>query len=215
LIPKAKISVHPHPVYDGFEQKSYPKTLAREKLHLPPKTPLLLMFGFVRPYKGLHILLDALGELRKHDVDCILVVAGEFWDDKDSYTTQIQQLGLYNHVRIEDSYLPDEDVALFFSAADVLVAPYVAGTQSGAASWAAGFGLPIIISDLVASGLTDIDPQQTLITPAGDAKKLAETIEAFLQRPILESKIDFNRKDSWKSMIDTLITLSHSIKQGN
>jgi glycosyltransferase involved in cell wall biosynthesis len=106
-------------------------------------------------------------------------------------------------------------VALFFSAADVLVAPYVAGTQSGAASWAAGFGLPIIISDLVASGLTDIDPQQTLITPAGDAKKLAETIEAFLQRPILESKIDFNRKDSWKSMIDTLITLSHSIKQGN
>ena len=83
---------------------------------------VILFFGFIRQYKGLHVLLEAMPKLLK-DVPLTLVVAGEFYEDKDSYMEQIEQLQLKGSVKVLDKFIPNEAVGDYFSAADVLVLP--------------------------------------------------------------------------------------------
>ncbi len=100
--PTKKIRVSPLPTYAGLGGDS--TFLLND---LPKDRPLLLFFGFVRPYKGLDILIDALALVRQQ-LDVHLVVAGEFWDDESKYINQVNNLGLNADVSIINRYLPDE-----------------------------------------------------------------------------------------------------------
>ena len=208
LLPGANTKVCSIPVYDSFAQPRLSKSKARKLLDIPEGTPLLLLFGIVRSYKGLSVLLDALGLLRQRDVSFYLLIAGEFWDDKRKYIQQIERLGLNNYVRIEDRYLPDEEVVQIFSAADVLVAPYVGGTQSAVASWGLGFGLPLIVSDKVAAGINDLNRDLVTVTPSGDHFLLAKAVENFInnaeKQPYRQTPITAN--DSWDNLIQGLVS---------
>jgi glycosyltransferase involved in cell wall biosynthesis len=104
----------------------------------------LLFFGIVREYKGLKDVLAAMPEIQARLGKVVLLVAGEFWEDKRPYLEMIERLGIGDLVIIEDRYIPNEEVGLYFSAADVIVAPYRQVTGSGAMQMATGFGLPVI-----------------------------------------------------------------------
>ena len=94
-----------------------------------------------------------------------------------------------------------------FFAADMLIAPYIGGTQSAVASWGLGFGLPLIVSDKVAAGITDQNKHLVTVTPAGDHYQLAQTLEKFIKGQLegqpLPQKLA-KHEDSWDDLIETL-----------
>ncbi len=140
-----RIRVIPHPMYDFFGKK-LPKAKARRLLGLPETAVVLLFFGIIREYKGLKDALRALSRVHKHRGHVILIIAGEFWSDKGEYMKLIAELGLEDIVIIDDRYIPNEEVRLYFSAADALLAPYRTQTGSGVKSIARAYHVPVIES---------------------------------------------------------------------
>jgi hypothetical protein len=104
---------------------------------------VLLFFGFVRRYKGLDVLIEALPSvLARRPVT--LVVAGEFYEPVAPLQERIRALGLSGHVRLLDRYVPDEEVGELVAACDAVVLPYRAATQSGVVLVAYAGGCPVI-----------------------------------------------------------------------
>ncbi len=144
LLPRQPVDVVPHPVYDMFAGGPPNREQARAALGLPHDVPVLLFFGMVRPYKGLSDILAALPDIRARLGTVRLLIAGEFWDDKTAYLEEIEHLGVRDLVQIDDRYIPNESVPLYFGAANLLVAPYHSMTGSGVVQMAVGFGLPVV-----------------------------------------------------------------------
>ena len=170
----------PHPAYT-FMSARVPREQARRALDLPLEGRIWLFFGLVRAYKGLNLLLDALGELQNTACAPFLWVAGEFWQDIQRYQLQVQRLGLAGRVRLADGYVCNESLPTLFSAVDGLVAPYLQGTQSGVVALAQGFGLPVLATSF-AAGNAAPTPYLRLI-PAGDRQALAAGLCAELPAP--------------------------------
>jgi len=207
LIPDARVIVSQHPVYNIFSESKIPKNQARNRLSLPENTPIILFFGIVRPYKGLNYLLEALALLRDQGMKIFLVIAGEFWEDKGTYTKQIDDLDLSNLIKIDDRYIPNEEVTILLSAADLMVAPYVRTSQSGAAEVALGSGLPIIVTDIVAQGIPERNINKVMIIPAADSTVLASAIQKLIQNPIPEEPVYNSVDDDWYNLVAVLENL--------
>ncbi|MEM2890190.1 MAG: glycosyltransferase [Candidatus Hadarchaeum sp.] len=175
IFPHARVTIIPHPVYEMFN-KAIPKEKARQVLNLPQDKPIILFFGIVRKYKGLQFLLEAIAYLKYQGRQVYLVVAGEFWD-KTNYMKQITQLQIADLVRLEDRYIPNEEVPFYFSAADVFVAPYTGGTQSGAVKIALAYGLPCVVTAAIASSeFTQKSTTPVKVVPSGNSLALAQAI---------------------------------------
>lgn len=200
-----------HPVYDHFGA-AVPKAEARASLGLPAAAPLLLFFGFVRRYKGLHVLLDAMPEVVKQIPEAKLVVAGEFYDDDAPYRAQAAALGSSAAVRFDADYIPNERVGLYFSAADVVVQPYVTATQSGVAQIAFHFGRPVITTDV--GGLAEAVPdgEAGLVVPPEDHAALAAALVRFFEDDLAERLEAGVRREratySWDHVVDAVEDLA-------
>ncbi|OZC04146.1 hypothetical protein BSZ36_14840 [Rubricoccus marinus] len=175
-----------HPAYRQFGD-ALPRGEARAALGIPPEAPLLLFFGFVRAYKGLSVLLEALPAIRQRLPGVQLIVAGEFYDDRAPYDAQIARLGIGDAVRIESGYASGERVRLLFSAADLVVQPYVSATQSGVAQVAFGLGRPVLTTDV--GGLAEAIGEGGLVVPPGDPAPLAESALRFFQEPGVRQRL--------------------------
>lgn len=179
LLPGAQAVIAPLPALDLFAPQQISKEMARKQLGLPLEVPTLLFFGIVREYKGLKDLLAAMPEVRARLGEVMLVIAGEFWEDERPYLKMIEQLGVSDSVIIEDRYIPNEEVALYFSATDVLVAPYQRVTGSAVVKMALGNNRPVIttrvgsLPDAVEHGVTG------LLTQAENSQALAEAVVRF------------------------------------
>lgn len=177
FIPSADTSFLPHPIYDIFGNP-VSKQIAREKLSVPQDEKLILFFGFIRAYKGLDLLLDAMADDRLKKMKVKLMVAGEFYEDQKSYLDQVDRYGLKESVQFHSSYIPKEDVKYYFCASDMVVQPYRSATQSGITQIAYHFekamlvtnvgGLPEIVRDEYAGYVTDTN-----------SKKIADAIFNF------------------------------------
>ena len=200
LIPDARISYCGHPVYQRFTKRVISKEDARRELGLPMDKTLVLFFGIVRPYKGVKHLVDAISQA---SASIHLVIAGEFWEDVKMYKEQIEELGVSSRVTIFNKYLPNEEAHLFFSAADMMAAPYVGGTQSGAVELAVGYALPIIVTDAISAGISDVDDLPLKIVPAGSVNALAAAMDEFavnLPQILPEQKA----QNAWAQMVATV-----------
>jgi glycosyltransferase involved in cell wall biosynthesis len=168
-----------HPTYGIFgDLARYDKPEAQSKLRIPPQKQVILFFGIIRPYKGLKYLLLAMQEVVQH-VDCVLMIVGEFYESKDEYDSLIRRLGLENHVFVVDRYIKNEEVPLYFCAADVVVLPYVQATQSGIVQIAFGLNKPVITTNV--GGLAEAveDGKTGFVVDPGSPDKLAEAILKF------------------------------------
>lgn len=173
LKPDASYRKTPHPPYVNFGPPQ-DKQDARHALGLS-EGPIMLYFGFIRGYKGVMTLLDALPAVVEQ-VGGTTIIAGEFYEDKAPYLEKIKDLNLGKHLLLADHFIPDEQVNLYFSAADVLVLPYRSATQSGIVSIAQHYDLPCIVTDV--GGLPEMvqDGQTGLVVPADDPAGLAQAI---------------------------------------
>ena len=144
---------NPHPLYDNYGD-IVPKEDAVKKLGLPEGYSFLLFFGFIRSYKGLDILLRAFGDKSLRKFKLKLMIAGEFYESDLPYRNLIRDLGLEDNVILFDRFIREDEVALFFSAADLVVQPYRSATQSGVTQIAYHFGNPMLVTDV--GGLSEI-----------------------------------------------------------
>lgn len=142
--PRADVVVHPHPPYHTLAGPRIPRTEARARLGLEHEGPLILFFGCVRPYKGLHDLITAMDRVRRTHPGVLLVAAGEFYDDRSSYEEKVRGLGLGSSVRLVDGYVPNDEVGLWMRAADLVALPYREATGSGVLPLARSAGVPVV-----------------------------------------------------------------------
>ena len=201
--PGARLEQIAHPVYERFGEP-VPTADARSALDLPPDVPVLLFFGFVREYKGLHVLLEALPAIADALPDVHLVVAGEPYDDPARYRALIDRHDLDGQVTWHDAYVPSEAVPRYFGAADVVVQPYVSATQSGVAQIATHFEVPMIVTDV--GGLAEDVPDEEagFVVPPKDAPALAEAVVRFFRENWAEHLADGMRKQKRRQQPERL-----------
>ncbi|MBA9079326.1 glycosyltransferase [Rufibacter quisquiliarum] len=210
LFEKKKPAVfHPHPLYDTYGV-AVPQAEALQRLGLPQTGNYLLFFGFIRQYKGLDILLKAMTDPGMRERDIKLIVAGEFYEAPEPYTEIIRDGGLEDRVILKTEYIPDDKVALYFSAADLVVQPYRRATQSGVTQIAYHFDKPMIITRV--GGLQEmIKDQEVGYTVEADPEAIATSIFRFfdegrseeMKANIQKEKLRF----SWGSLAQTILDL--------
>lgn len=176
LFPETPIRRAALPIYDCYRLPETRREEVRRSLGLT--RPTALFFGYVRAYKGLIYLLRAL-PLVLEQVDVDLLIVGEFYDDRRKYERIIEETGTGDHVRIVAEHVPDESVGEYFSAADLVVLPYVSATQSGITQIAFAFGLPVVSTDV--GGLTEVvtDGETGYIVRPEDEEALAAAMVRF------------------------------------
>jgi glycosyltransferase involved in cell wall biosynthesis len=192
LAPRAPVTKTRHPTYAVFGAHDLcDKAAARRRLGLRVDRATLLFFGLIRPYKGLEYLLRAM-PLVVREVDCVLLVVGEFYEPKDRYTHLIEDLRLGEQVELIDRYVKNEEVSLYFRSADVVVLPYVEATQSGVVQIAFGLEVPVITTDV--GGLPEIveDGFTGFVVASRSSEQLAGAIVRFYREA---------REDSFRNEI--------------
>jgi glycosyltransferase involved in cell wall biosynthesis len=201
----------PHPVYSIFGQ-GMEKEKARKLLGISSER-MMLFFGYIRKYKGLHVLLEAMAQVVPH-VPFQLVVAGEFYDDEEPYRAQIRRLGLGRYVTIHSQYLPNERVGVYFSAADAVVLPYLSGTQSGIIQIAYNFDKPVITTQV--GGLAEVvhDGISGYVVPPENPDALAHAIIRFYhensEEPFSRRVRTEKEKYSWENFAHAIEDLESS-----
>ena len=145
----------PHPIYNTFGNK-LDKNKARQNLQLTKNEKYLLFFGFVREYKGLDLLLNALADKRIKKMGVKLIVAGEFYENKSKYLNLIKSLDIKDSVILKSSFISADEVKNYFCAADLITQTYKTATQSGITQIAYHFDRPMLVTDV--GGLSEIVP---------------------------------------------------------
>lgn len=174
ILPRARVVVQPHPIYDQFPP-------ARGTLKRAATTELLF-FGFVRPYKGLDVLLEAMALLGDKDVR--LTVAGEVWGDQEVFENQAAELGITDRVEFVTRYLGDAEVAEYFDRSDWVVLPYRSATGTGVVPIAYHYLRPVIVTrvgglpDVVREGVTGFVVEPESPRALADAIERATSIPA-------------------------------------
>ncbi|MFN3917942.1 MAG: glycosyltransferase [Flavobacteriales bacterium] len=153
FLPNAHFKVIQHPVYDIFGDK-ISKDIARKTLGISKSVNLILFFGFIRKYKGLDILLEAFAKSNYKKNNVHLLIAGEFYGNKEEYLKLIEQLDIKSHILIHDEFISTEKMAHYFSAADMVAQTYRTATQSGITQVGYHFDCPMLVTRV--GGLSEI-----------------------------------------------------------
>lgn len=162
------------------------RAAARSALAVPEGACVALFFGFVRPYKGLAVLLDAMPAVLAAVPNAYLLVAGEFWAPAAHFQARAARLGIADRVRFDDRYIPNEAVGPYFAAADVVVQPYLEASQSAVVSLAVDLGVPVVASrvgglpEAVAEGVSGLT-----VVPGDPALLAAALVRVFTEPGML------------------------------
>lgn len=203
----------PHPLYDNFGDIVDSAT-ARAHLNLPATDRIILFFGFIRKYKGLDILLDAMKEVKAANLQSgaspiKLLVAGEFYEDAAAYHQQIKDNSIDDVVILRTDFVADSEVKYYLCAADLVVQPYRNATQSGVTPLAYHFEKPMIVTNV--GGLTAMVPDGVVgLVAKPDSSSIATKILAFYETgaekflPGLRSE---KKKYTWQNIADAIIQL--------
>ena len=137
----------PHPIFDNYGEKlSF--EVAKQKLKLDPNSRYLLFFGFIRDYKGLDLLIQAFADERLRKFPIKLLVAGEYYSSPEPYLKLIRDNYLENLIELRTDFIPDDQVNLYFSAADIVVQPYKSATQSGVTQIGYHFNKSMLVTNV-------------------------------------------------------------------
>jgi glycosyltransferase involved in cell wall biosynthesis len=202
-----------HPLYDNFGE-SIPKAEARRRLGIPEGIPVLLFFGFIRKYKGLDILFNALALLKQRITgtplqQLKLVVAGEFYEDEKAYLQQIGETGIGDMLILKTDFIPNPQVRDYFCAADSVIQPYRNATQSGVTPLAYHFEKPMIVTNVGA--LPDYVPHEKAgLVAAPEPASLAAAIERYFElgeHYFIPHLREEKKKYSWDILVNTIVNI--------
>lgn len=211
FVPGAKYRRVALPMFSLFKDR-IPKAEAKAGLGITDER-VILFFGYIRPYKGLHILIDAM-RILKSRMKVRLLVCGEYYGDEEKYRAHMTEAGIDDCTTVISDYIPNEEVHRYFSAADVVVQPYISATQSAIAQIAYFFSSPIIATNVGALPEVVIHERSGLIVPPNDPAALADAIQRFyderMEEPLTAGAAEERKKYSWEAMAEAIESLVQS-----
>jgi glycosyltransferase involved in cell wall biosynthesis len=195
-----------HPIYDNFGD-IISKEEAHKHLALPVNEKIILFFGFIRKYKGLDLLLEAMNNASIREANIKLLIAGEFYDSKEEYELIIAKYNLANSLYLRTQFIDNSEVKYYLSAADFVIQPYKNATQSGVTPLAYHFEKPMLVTSV--GGLANLVPHMEvgIVTePNADSiaagiMKLYELGETHFLKHLCEEK----KKFSWEHLTTAII----------
>ncbi|MES1220297.1 MAG: glycosyltransferase [Bacteroidota bacterium] len=194
-----------HPLYDNFGE-IISKEEARKKLALPVNEPIVLFFGFIRKYKGLDLLLEAMSDKRIKKAGIKLLVAGEFYEDAKQYEELIDKLGIRDQLILRTDFIQDSDVKYYLCSADAVIQPYRNATQSGVTPLAYHFEKPMLVTNV--GGLPSLVPNEKAgLVMEPEPTAIADAILKFYQLgenyfiPHLRTE---KQKYSWSRLVNAI-----------
>lgn len=209
--PNAIAELSPHPIYNIFGE-AMTKAEARRALGLSASQKVALFFGYIRKYKGLDLLLEAMPALIKIFPDFKLIVAGEFYADESAHREKIKSLGIAAHLLLATDYIPSNEVAKYFCAADCAVLPYRSATQSGVVPIAYHFELPVIVTNVGGLSEVAIDGKTGFVIEPNSAQAIVEGVKKFFDA---RDAVDFaaniraeKKKYSWEAFAEAVERLA-------
>lgn len=201
-----------HPLYDNFGA-IIPKSEARKHLGLPENEKIVLFFGFIRKYKGLDLLIEAMADDRIKQAGIKLLVAGEFYEDQKPYREQIEKLGIKDQLILRTDFIPDSEVKYYLCAADAVIQPYRNATQSGVTPLAYHFEKPMVVTNV--GGLPTLVPDEKVgLVVEPQPQSIANGILKFYQLgenyfiPHLRNE---KQKYSWQNLASSAFELAENI----
>ncbi|MBO9572648.1 MAG: glycosyltransferase, partial [Chitinophagaceae bacterium] len=203
-----------HPLYDNFGEP-VSKQEARKKIDISYEGKIILFFGFIRKYKGLDILFEAMKIIKEKSPDIKLLVAGEFYEDEKPYQELIQQLNIEDSLILRTSFIPDSEVRYYLCAADVVIQPYRNATQSGVTPLSYHFEKPMVVTNVGNLPVMVPDMKSGLVTEPQPAEIAAAVLEYFQLGenyfiPHLRSE---KEKYSWNRLTNAIIKLANDIQK--
>lgn len=207
-LPQKPATYTPHPIYDLYGE-AVSKEDACRKLGLDVTRNYLLFFGFIRAYKGLDLLLQALPQVTDGTID--LIIAGEYYGDPAPYEQLIVANGLEGRVHRFTDFIPTDEVRYFFSAADLVVQPYKSATNSGITQVAYHFEKPMVVTNV--GGLPEVVPDgKAGFVVAPDPAAIADGINRFFEghySTVFQAGLrEEKAKYSWKTFVDVILQLA-------
>ena len=170
----------PHPIYDHYGIR-LDRNYALQQLGLDQNCKYVLFFGLVRAYKGLDLLLQAFADSRIKESNIKLIVAGEFYQDESIYRKQISDLGIEDKIIIQNEFIPDDKVNLYFSAADIVAQTYKSATQSGVTQIAFHFEKPMLVTNVGGLGEIVINGKSGYVVEP-KANEIADALSDFFEK---------------------------------
>lgn len=203
-----------HPLYTAFGEK-IPKQEARLKLHLKQDDRIILFFGLIRKYKGLDLLIEAFSLLKANPHNKLLI-AGEFYEDKQPYFDLISKYKLEEQIILLNQFIPNDDVKYYFSAADIVALPYRSATQSGVTQVSFHFEVPTLVTNV--GGLGEIIPHNVAgyvvePNPQAIASSLEDYFENNKEQAFTEGMKQEKQKYEWSIFVNEIITLYNGLKK--
>jgi D-inositol-3-phosphate glycosyltransferase len=185
------ITVIPYGINNAVPLTDMTPADAKRQLHISSEDKTILFFGSIRPYKGLEYLIAAFEQALMTDVNYRLIIAGRPARGYEAYWEEIleaiRHIPIRGRVTVRDEHIPDEDVELYFKAADVLALPYTEIFQSGVLFLGHSFGLPVIASDVGSLKEEIVAGQTGFICRPCDPVDLARTIDAYFRSDLFKT----------------------------
>ncbi len=214
LRPGVPVSYNPHPTYEVFTPERVPRTAdAKAALGLADRR-VVLFFGFVRAYKGLDVLLEAIERLPA-DAGYHLLLVGEFYEDPAKYRAALDRLTAENRLTLVDRYVSNEELPSLFCAADVVAVPYLSATQSGVVQMAYAFGKPVVATRVGGIPETVVEGRTGYLVPPRDAQALAGALARYFDEAdpeeFRQSILQESDRYSWERMVETIESVAAEV----
>ena len=206
--------ISPHPLFDNYsEPVSRAEALVR--LKLCPADKYILFFGFIREYKGLDLLIEAMADPVVRSLGIKLIVAGEFYEDEKKYFDLIHKNDIAGNIIFHSHFISDEEVRYYFSAASLVVQPYRSATQSGVTQVAYHFNKPMVVTNV--GGLAEIVPDGICgyvveSEPGAIAGAIADFFSGDEER-FKEGIMEQKKLYTWDRMTEALRTLAWNMQR--
>ena len=194
-----------HPIYDTFGD-ILSKAAARTHLNLPTDEKIILFFGFIRKYKGLDLLLEAMNDERIKKENIKLLIAGEFYDNKEFYEDIIAKHNLASSLYLRTQFINDSEVKYYLCAADFVIQPYKNATKSGVTPLAYHFEKPMLVTNI--GGLPSLVPHLKVgVVAEPDPSSIASgilTLYELGETHFLKHLCDEKKKYSWDKLTTSI-----------
>jgi glycosyltransferase involved in cell wall biosynthesis len=171
-----------HGSYVGVYPVGLGRAEARVRLGLESGSTVILFFGLVRPYKGVEELVDfaaTMGSERAGSPPLRVVIAGKITDT--ALRARLEEANAQRAITLFDTHVPDDEVASYFAACDVVCLPFRKVTTSGSALLALSFGKPLIAPRIGA--LAELPDEVGYFYDPADADGLEQSLERAVRQP--------------------------------
>ncbi len=188
---QSAVTIIPYGINNAVPSTGLDPEEAKRRLGIRNDEKTILFFGNIAPYKGLEYLLAAFEQIVTTGENYRLIVAGRSKHGCDKYVDEIQQTLNRTAIRertiLRIEFIPDEDMELYFMAADVSVLPYTHIFQSGVLFLAYAFGLPVIAADVGSLREDIVEGRTGFLFRPQDSADLAKTIKLYFASVLYKS----------------------------